>query len=115
MEEFMTQPAVDITNPRTLEGATDQASGTGIYWFTDGSGKMRQLFVPYIKREDAEQIAGDLDTLPRGNVDAYRWVPESFQDGRTLIQAKSGGLCRTDNDCVNPACRCISGECKRTW
>ncbi len=104
-------PAGDLTRPDTVENAHDDDRGTGIYWFIVPSGDEEQIFIPDITRGKANDIARQLGSL--GNVDAYRWVPESIRDAANLIQSKCGGRCKANIDCVNPACRCYSGRCQR--
>jgi hypothetical protein len=103
----------DITRPETLHGIGDEEDGTGIYWFVDGSGLFEQVFVPSIKRKRAEELAGDFNVAGRQRLDAYRWVPNRLQDEQSLLSSGCSGSCDRDLDCVNNACRCIDGECRR--
>jgi hypothetical protein len=112
--------AEDITRPETLQGIDEDAEGTGIYWFVDRTGRFEQAFVPSITRRRAIELAEDFDVWarfipppPRNRLDAYRWVPNSVDDLASLTSSRCSGDCRRDLDCVNNACRCINGQCRR--
>jgi hypothetical protein len=105
--------AVDITRPETLHTAGEHDEGTGIYWFAETGGRFEQVFVPNITRGRAVELAQDFTSAGRQKLDAYRWVPNSFEDVALLVKSMCTGACTGDLDCVNNACRCINGKCRR--
>jgi hypothetical protein len=105
--------AEDITRPETLQGIDEDEEGTGIYWFVDRRGRFEQVFVPSITRRRGIELAEDFDVPGNQRLDAYRWVPNSVDDLVSLISSPCSGDCRRDLDCVNNACRCINGQCRR--
>lgn len=103
----------DITKPKTLENVHDEDEGTGIYWFLDPNGQYEQVFVPRIKRQRAHDLASDFDIAGKQKLDAYRWVPDQLEDARSLVSKACGGMCQNNLDCIDNACRCIQGRCRR--
>jgi hypothetical protein len=110
--------ADDITKPDQVRGLGRSTQGTGIYWFIDRTGRLRKMFAPRITRDEAGEIAVDLDRLVSGvpgrqGVDAYRWVPERVERADSLISTNcAGGRCRSDLDCFDNACHCHNGSCQ---
>ena len=106
--------AEDITNRDTLVNVHEDDEGTGIYWLKDeDSGELEQVFVPRIKAKRAHELAEDFRVAGRQRLDAYRWVPDQIENVRTLVSKSCGGRCRSNIDCVDNACRCIRGRCRR--
>jgi len=105
--------AEDITKLETLRGIRDDENGTGIYWFRESTGRFEQVFVPSITRKRAVELADDFSVAGKQKLDAYRWVPNSVEDDLSLLSSSCSGTCNRHLDCVNNACRCIDGECRR--
>ena len=105
--------ADDITKPETVENVHDDDEGTGIYWFVDSSGRNEQVFVPRITRKRAKELASDFEKPGKQTLDAYRWVPDQLESAQSLVAKPCGGKCKKDIDCVDNACRCIKGRCRR--
>jgi hypothetical protein len=105
--------AENITRPETVQNSHDDDEGTGIYWFVDPSGRYEQVFVPRITSQRAEELASDFDNAGKQTLDAYRWVPDQVESAQTLMGKPCGGKCQQNIDCVDPACRCIRGQCRR--
>lgn len=106
--------ADDITRPGTLKNVHDDDEGTGVYWFVDdNSGRYEQVFVPSITRKRAVELAGDFDRPGKQRLDAYRWVPEQVEGAQSLVESLCSGSCQKDLDCINNACRCLRGRCRR--
>ena len=108
--------ANDITKPDTVQNVHEDDEGTGIYWFVDGNGQYDQAFVPDITRQRAKELAEDFEQLgqvSKRKLDAYRWVPRQVESAQSLVGKQCGGKCNTDLDCVDNACRCIKGRCRR--
>lgn len=89
--------------------------GTEIIWIKNSSsGKYEQLFVPRITRSAGDAVARGLGgTTNDWGTDAYRWVPETIATPQNLMGSSCGGKCIEDDDCVDWACRCIEGQCRR--
>lgn len=105
--------AENITRKDTLDGVAVDAQGTGIYWFINLSGEHEQIFVPRITQERLEELAKDFDRPGKQKLDAYRWVPDKLEDAGALVMQSCGGSCKSDLDCIDSACRCIKGQCRR--
>jgi hypothetical protein len=105
--------AEDITQPETLVDILPDELGTGIYWFVDPQQQYEQIFIPKITIARSHILARDFSSYKEQFLDAYRWVPESFLDAAALMTQKCGGKCNRHVDCVDSACRCIRGECRR--
>ena len=105
--------ATDITRPNSLIGLGSDDLGTGIYWFLDPRHNYEQVFVPQITLAQSHVLADDFGYSKRQKLDAYRWVPEAANDAASLMAQKCGGKCTRDLECVDSACRCIRGECRR--
>jgi hypothetical protein len=103
----------DITKRKTLTNVHENDEGTGIYWFLDGSGRREQIFVPRVRHERADELAGDFNVAGNQKLEAYRWVPEQIETVQSLVSKPCGGKCQEDIDCVDNACRCIDGQCRR--
>ncbi|MGJ5065221.1 hypothetical protein [Bradyrhizobium oligotrophicum] len=103
----------DITKPDTVKNAHDDDEGTGIYWFKSPNDMFEQVFIPRITRQRAKELASDFDTAGKQTLDAYRWVPDYVESAQSLVSTPCGGKCKTDLECVDNACRCIEGRCKR--
>lgn len=105
--------ARDITNPIILDNVHEDDEGTGVYWFIDPSGQYEQVFVPRIKLIRARELADDFSQAGKQKLDAYRWIPDRIEDAQSLVSRPCGGVCQSDIDCVDNACRCIKGRCRR--
>ena len=106
--------AQDITNNDTLANVHEDDEGTGIYWFKDdNTGELEQVFVPRIKAKRAHELAEDFSLAGRQRLDAYRWVPDHIETAQSLVSKPCGGNCSSNIDCVDHACRCIRGRCRR--
>lgn len=105
--------AENITRTDTLGGVDVDAKGTGIYWFVDPSGEYEQIFVPQITQERLEELAKDFERAGKQKLDTYRWVPETLENAGALVMQSCGGSCKGDLDCIDSACRCIKGQCRR--
>jgi hypothetical protein len=104
--------AEDITKPNALD-APENDPGTGIYWFIDSNGRYEQVFIPSITRKRAIDLATDFDVAGRQTLDAYRWVPDRVANVASLTSSRCSGTCQRDIDCIDNACKCINGECRR--
>ena len=109
----MTKGPTDLTRPDWIKNAHPNDGGTAIYWVLDQSGNYEQLFAPNVTHARAVEMANQLSTMSAGSVDAYRWVPDQVEDASSLVKSVCGGRCTRDLDCVNNACRCIQGHCRR--
>jgi hypothetical protein len=105
--------AEDITRKETLEGIAADEEGTGIYWFVDPSAVYEQIFVPRITQTRFNELAKDFANPGKQKLDAYRWVPERFGGAASLTLQSCGGSCQGNLDCIDSACLCIKGECRR--
>ncbi len=105
--------AENITRKQTLDGITADEQGTGIYWFIDPNGVYEQILVPRITQERSEELAEDFANPGKQKLDAYRWVPERVDDAGVLAMQSCGGVCKDSLDCIDNACRCIRGNCRR--
>ena len=105
--------AEDITRPETVQNVHDEDDGTGIYWFKDPSGQYEQVFVPHVTRKRARELADDFGNPGKQHLDAYRWVTERVESAQSLVSKPCGGICASNLDCVDNACRCIGGRCRR--
>lgn len=105
--------AENITKPGSLANVHEDDEGTGIYWFVDSSGQSEQIFVPRITRTRADELADDFAKAGKQTLDAYRWVPDQLESAQSLVSKSCGGTCRSNLDCVDNACRCIKGRCRR--
>lgn len=105
--------AEDITRSETVQNVHDDDEGTGIYWFVDGSGRVEQIFVPGITRSRSHDLASDFDSAGNQTLDSYRWVPDRVESIQSILSKPCGGTCSRNLDCVDPACKCIRGRCRR--
>lgn len=103
----------NITRPETVQNVKEDDEGTGIYWFIDPSDRYEQVFVPRITRKRADELASDFNNAGKQSLDAYRWVPDHVEDAQSLVSKLCGGKCQRDIDCIDNACRCIKGQCRR--
>jgi hypothetical protein len=103
----------DITQPDTVVGVHEDDEGTGIYWFIDPNGRIEQVFVPRITRSRANDLAADFQRAGKQSLDAYRWVPDQRANAQSLVSQVCGGSCQSNIDCIDSACRCIRGRCRR--
>ena len=107
------QPS-DLTRLETLEKTGDQDLGTGIYWFVREERKYEQVFVPDLTLESFRGLAASFGIMSSYRLDAYRWVPQWQESADALIMQTCGGnACTSDLECVDSACRCIEGRCRR--
>lgn len=106
--------AQDLTRAAVTAAAHPDDAGTGIYWFRDDAGRYEQAFVPDLTLARARTLAANLATADGRELDAYRWVPNQVASAQSLIAAECGGRCSSDNNCVDAACRCLEGRCRRT-
>jgi hypothetical protein len=105
--------AKDITKPESLVNVHEDDEGTGIYWFIDSGGQYEQVFVPRIRQTRARELADDFSGVSKQTLDAYRWVPDQVESAQSLVSRPCGGVCQSHIDCVDNACRCIKGRCRR--
>jgi hypothetical protein len=105
--------AENITRADALERASNNEMGTGIYWFVDNARRFEQIFVPSITYQRSRELAEDFNLGGRQTLDAYRWVPDKVEDVVSLVSRQCSGSCTRDLDCVDNACRCINGQCRR--
>lgn len=103
----------NITRKDTLDGVAADEQGTGIYWFVDPSGVYEQIFVPSITQERFDELAKDFANPGKQKLDAYRWVPDRLADAGMLAMQSCSGSCLGNVDCIDNACRCIKGQCRR--
>jgi hypothetical protein len=106
--------AENITRKETLDGVTADEQGTGIYWFIDPKGVHEQIFVPRITQGRFQELAEDLAAPGKQKLDAYRWVPDRANEAGVLVMQSCGSkTCNSNLDCIDNACRCIDGLCRR--
>ena len=107
------QPS-DLTDYETLGSTGNQDLGTGIYWFVTEERRYEQVFVPDLTLESFHGLATSFGIMSLYRLDAYRWVPQWRNSADALIMQTCGGkACTSDLDCVDSACRCIEGRCRR--
>jgi hypothetical protein len=118
-------PDWDLTNPEWRRYVDDQNElGTAIIWLIDQASAYEQLFVPTVTLRrtlsliaafGARPLEAKPDLVPEFELrfDAFRWVPNRVADAAKLMESKCGGRCQVELDCVDTACRCIRGTCRR--
>jgi hypothetical protein len=103
----------DITNPDILKKVHENDEGTGIYWLVDANLRYEQSFIPSITRKRANDLAADFGIVGTQELDDYRWIPNQIENIESLVTKPCSGSCKRDIDCVDNACRCIGGQCRR--
>ena len=111
--EEQDEMATDLTRPDSADSVEASQEGTAIYWFVTPDGRYEQVFVPRVIRDRAQDLARDFDQAGRQKLDAYRWVADSVESAASLVSRPCGGSCQRDLDCIDNACRCIRGQCRR--
>jgi hypothetical protein len=119
-------PNWNLTKPEWITHAEDdERLGMAIIWLIDQSGSYEQLFIPSVSYRRTGMIVAALGTDPMtaredlvgGNFqlrfDAVRWIPNDVMNVSRLLESSCGGRCDADIECVDPACRCIGGKCRR--
>ena len=119
-------PNWNLTKPEwTTHAHDDERLGTAILWLIDQSGTYEQLFIPSVSYQRTGMIVAALGTGPmiarqdlvgsnfQLRFDAVRWVPNDIMNVSRLLESSCGGRCSGDIECVDPACRCIGGQCRR--